>query len=201
VRTLGIFITALLLFLAGDISAQFLGQMSSADALDINAGVAGGYIVFADHATAVAGSVRYGFSDFVEGRGRLGYIDPDHGDGSIILGGDFKYQLWQYKQHDNPLDMALGGGVEYADFEGGSIVSFTGSVIGSIPFELKNKSVIEPYAQFHMRLQKVSGGDSELKAGVNLGAVFSIVNFTDFTAEVQIDDETAFMIGVDVLLF
>ncbi len=203
-RLLKIIGAVALILLTGNASAQILGQMTSARALAIGNGVAGGYAVFADGGTAVLGSLRYGLADYIEGRVRLGFYDPDHGDGSVTFGGDFKYQLWRYKENNNPFDMSLGGGLEFIDYEGGNILSFSGVVIGSIPFELKNGSVIEPYGQFHLRLQKVSwGNDSEtdLKAGVNLGVVFSIARFTDFTAEIQLDDETAFAVGVDILQF
>lgn len=201
-----ILILVLLIACAGQVSAQFLGQMTSARSLDMGKGVFGAYAVFSEDATAVVGSIRYGLANAFEGRVRLGYIDPDRGDGSIIFGADLKYQLWDYKQSDNPFDMGLGGGIEFADFEYGNILSFNGVVVGSMPFTLENGSVLEPYGQFHLRLQRVSNdftdnSESDLKAGVCLGLVFSVARFTDFTTEVQLDDETAFYIGVDFLMF
>jgi hypothetical protein len=206
VRYAKITIVLLLIFSFSQVSAQFLGQMSSARVLDMGKGVAGAYLALPEDAMAVVGSLRYGLANYMEGRLRLGYFDPDHGDGSLIFGADLKYQLWKYKENNNPFDMALGGGIEFTDFEGGNVLSFNGAVLGSVPFVLENASVIEPYGQFHIRLQRVSNdrsddSESDLKAGVNLGLIFSIARFTDFTAEVQIDDEIAFFIGVDFLMF
>lgn len=211
-----VLIVAVLILAAGNVSAQFLGQMSSADVVDLNTGKAGGYVVLADGATAVVGSVRYGFSEYIEGRGRFGFIDPDGGDMSIIFGADLKYQLWGYKQPDYPFDLALGGFLEYADLDRSSLLGVGGSVIGSLPLALENNHSIEPYARFNLRMQRVSfddhtlpgtsnsvkgGSDSELKLGLNIGAVFSVIDLVDFTAEIQIDDDTAFLLGIDILAF
>ncbi|MCP4568170.1 MAG: hypothetical protein GY841_11385 [FCB group bacterium] len=213
-----VFIVTVLILAAGNVSAQFLGQMSSADVVDLNTGKAGGYVVLADGATAVVGSVRYGFSEYIEGRGRFGFIDPDGGDMSIIFGADFKYQLWGYNQPDYPFDLALGGFLEYADLSHSSLLGVGGSVIGSLPLAMKNNHSIEPYARFNLRMQRVSvddftvttglgtetvkgGSDSELKLGLNVGAVFSVIDLVDFTAEIQIDDDTAFLLGIDILAF
>lgn len=205
-KYLKVAITLLLILSVSHASAQFLGQMTSARSLDMGHGVAGAYIAFPENGMAVVGSLRYGLANSLEGRARIGYFDPDNGDGSIIFGGDMKYQLWRYQENNNPFDMALDGGIEFVDFEGGNVLSLNGAVIGSVPFKLENASVIEPYGQFHVRYQRVSSdftddSESDLKAGVNLGVVFSVAKFTDFTAEVQLDDETAFFIGVDFLMF
>lgn len=211
-----IIIVCVLLIAAASASAQYLGQMSPASVLDNGTGKMGGYAILAEHATGVVGSLRYGFSEYVEGRARLGFIDPEAGDMGLILGGDFKYLLWKYKEAGNPFDLSLGGFLEYShlnadlpDHDDSSydsdVLGVGGSVIGSIPFHLENNHTIEPYARVNLRMQRVSfdrgGSDSELKGGVNFGALFSVTQLVDFTAELQIDDEVAFLIGVDFAAF
>lgn len=200
-----IIIACVLMTAAASASAQYLGQMSPASIIDNGTGKMGGYAIIAEHATGVVGSLRYGFSEYVEGRARLGFIDPEAGDMGLILGGDFKYLLWKYKEAGNPFDLSLGGFLEYSGLDAFSLLGVGGSVIGSIPFHLENNHTIEPYARVNLRMQRVSfdrgGSDSELKGGVNLGALFSVTQLVDFTAELQIDDEVAFLIGVDFAAF
>ncbi|MDD4051892.1 MAG: hypothetical protein PHR28_08355 [candidate division Zixibacteria bacterium] len=196
----------LVVLMAGTASAQFLGQMSPASVLPTNSGKFGAYAILAEHSTGVVGSLRYGFSDYLEGRARLGFIDPESGDMGVIFGGDFKYLLWKYKENQNPIDLSLGGFLEYCDNDYSSILGLGGSVIGSIPFHLNNNRTIEPYARLNLRMQRQSfdhGADSntDLKGGVNIGALFLVTPLVDFTAEIQIDDEWAFMVGVDFVAF
>ncbi len=200
--------TALIILLSGAASAQYLGQMSPASILETNTGKFGGYAILAEHATGVVGSLRYGFSEYLEGRARLGIIDPENGDMGVIFGGDFKYQLWKYKENQNPIDLSLGGFLEYSSYEGGNLLGLGGSVIGSMPFQLENNRSIEPYARLNLRMQRVSFdshyGDyshTDLKGGLNVGALFSVTPLVDFTAEIQFDDEIAFMVGVDFVAF
>jgi hypothetical protein len=197
--------TILIVLLAGAASAQYLGQMSPASVMKTGTGKFGGYAILAEHATAVVGSLRYGFSEYLEGRARLGFVDPEGGDLGIIFGGDFKYLLWKYKENENPIDLSLGGFLEYADQNHGSLLGLGGSVIGSLPFHLKNGSSIEPYARLNLRMQRASfdigTSHSDLKGGLNVGALFSVTPLVDFTAEFQIDDEWAFLVGVDFAAF
>lgn len=201
-------IAGLILILAGSASAQYLGQMAPASCLNRSTGNMGTYLIVAEHAMSVVGQLRYGLGEYVEGRARLGFIDPEGGDVSLILGGDLKYSLWKYKQNENPIDLALGAGLEYSDIGPGSYLSVGGSVIGSIPQYLKNGRSLEPYARLNLRLQRYSwdtpygdGSDSDFKIGLNVGSVFRVMDLADFTAEVQIDDEMAFMIGIDLVSF
>jgi hypothetical protein len=215
--------------MAGSASAQFLGQMSPASILDYGTGRVGAYYIGAENADAVIGSVRYGLSSVTEGRFRFGFIDQDgrNTDPHVILGLDGKYLLWDYKGsssttgdagssgYKNPFDLSLGGGIEYAKLNNSSIMGLGLSVIGSMPFRFSNNSVIEPYARFNIRYQrldiddfydplgnKIEGGDdSDFEIGLNIGALFSVTQLVDFTAEFQLDDENAFMLGIDIAAF
>ncbi len=217
---------ALLLITAGSASAQFLGQMSPASVLAQNTGKIGGYIVSAEDAFAVVGSFRYGFGSFTEGRVRLGFIDQEgpHTDPHIILGADAKYVLWKFNDgttgtsspggYKNPIDLSLGGEMEYAKMETSDVLGLGGSVIASRPFLFTNGSSIEPYARLNLRYQRVGfddfyvndvihdgGSDSDFKVGLNVGALFSVTPLVDFTAEFQLDDRDAFMLGIDIAAF
>lgn len=226
-RTVLIF-AALLLITAGSASAQFLGQMSPASVLAQNAGKMGGYIVSADNAFAVVGSFRYGFGSFTEGRVRIGFIDQDgpHTDPHIIIGADAKYVLWKFNGNggtagttsqggfNNPIDLSLGAAMEYGVLESYDVLGLGGSVIASRPFLFTNGSSIEPYARLNLRYQRVGyddyfdnnvrvdgGSDSDFEVGLNIGALFSVTPLVDFTAEIQLDDQDAFMLGIDIAAF
>lgn len=215
-RKVSLFLIALVVLFAAGSSAQFLGQMSPASTLDKGTGKLGGFFVTSENHFAVAGSMRYGFSEFVEGRFRMGLIDAEgpHTDPHLVVGIDFKSLLWQYKQQQNPFDLSVGAGIEYGDFERSSVLGIGGSVIGSMPFQLRNGSTLEPYARINLRYQrtamddyydhdrKIEGdSDSELKAGVNMGVLFAVTRGVDFIAEFQIDEEIAFFFGIDFLVF
>lgn len=229
VRVLRILLPVIIMLMAASASAQYLGQMSPASILDNGTGKIGGYFIGAENANAVVGSIRYGFSDYTEGRFRLGFIDQEgrNTDPHIILGLDAKYLLWKYTEssgtasegesasYKNPFDLSIGGGLEFAKMNNSSILGLGVSVIGSIPYRFENNSVIEPYARFNLRYQrldigdyynplghKIEGGDdSDFEIGLNIGALFSVTPLVDFTAEFQLDDETAFMLGIDIAAF
>lgn len=223
-----VFAFILIVFAAGNVSAQFLGQMSPASILDYGTGKLGGYFFTADDAFGVVGSARYGFSKYVEGRARMGFVDQDGRDTDphIIFGVDVKYLLWEYirkkpvsnsstaAEYYNPFDLSLGFGLEYAKLQTYSVFGLGTSVIGSFPFYFKNRSSIEPYARFNIRYQHnsfdtrhpVTGrveshSDSDFEIGLNLGALFSLTPLVDFTAEFQLDDQNAFYLGVDFAAF
>lgn len=199
-------------------SAQFLGQMSPASVIPPASSKIDSYIMIGENSIGVAGQYRYGFSEYVEGRARLGFIDPEGGDMNVILGADMKYLIMPYVQNESEFDLSLGGGFEYTKLGGVSYLGVTGSVIGSIPVKLENNKSIEPYARLGLRMQRVStddytfnngvttvtvegGSDTKLKIGANIGAEFSVIDLTDFTAEIQIDDEFGFFFGINLFEF
>ncbi|MEE9443378.1 MAG: hypothetical protein V3V99_12005 [candidate division Zixibacteria bacterium] len=201
--------------IAGSASGQFLGQMTSADCLEKGTNIGGGYLIIAEDALGVVGSWRMGLAEYIEGRVRGGLIDPERSDVNLILGIDAKYQLWEYIRGENPFDMSLGTGIEYSRFDDGKYFSLTGSITGSYTHDLQSGKKIEPYAQLHLRLQRVStddiyngvgqkvggGSNSELKLGGSIGAVFSVMTLADFTVELQLDDQFAIMAGLDLFEF
>lgn len=210
------FVVLLLAVSSGVASAQFLGQMTPASTLPVATGKLGGYVVLHENATAVVGSLRYGFSDDFEGRFRLGLIDYDVPDSDIqvVLGTDVKYRLWKYQQNNNPFDFSVGANMEYAGADPGNVFGLGGFVVGSVPVVLSNNTTLEPYGRLGLRYQRVSFGDqrdldgrkidaeSDLKASLSVGALFAATKYVDFTAELMIDDDdVAFLLGVDFAAF
>jgi len=228
VRFFRIVLPVMIILMAGQASAQYLGQMSPASILPTGTGKIGGYFIGADHASAVVGSVRYGFSQYTEGRFRMGFIDEDgkNTNPHMIVGLDGKYMLWKYSKspasgpeggsstYNNPCDLSVGGFVEYARLNFDNVLGLGGSVIASIPYRFSNNSVIEPYARFNLRYQRMEiadyyvldvkfggGSSSDFEIGLNVGALFSVTPLVDITAEFQLDDEMAFMLGIDIAAF
>ncbi len=204
----------LTLVISAPVSAQFLGQMAPASVVETGHSNFGTYLMVGENSLGVAGQLRYGLSDFIEGRARLGFIDPEGGDMNFILGADLKYLIMPYDSVNSKFDLALGGGFEYTDFGYASYLGLQGSVIGSMPMTLKNNRSIEPYARLGLRMQRVSldkvttyagttdgGSDTKLKIGLNVGAEFRVIDLTDFTAELQIDDEVGFFFGITIAEF
>ncbi len=224
-RKLVLVLIIFVLLLTGSASAQFLGQMSSAAILEENTGKAGGYFVAAEDAFAVVGSLRYGFGSYTEGRFRLGFIDQD-GPGTdlhLIMGVDGKFVLWEFgptsgnqatgeTYYNNPIDLSLGFFGEYATLESSRILGLGGGIIASRPFPLTPQSTIEPYARFNIRYERTdqryprpTQGDfregDDFEVGLNVGALFSVTPLVDFTAEFQVAEQMAFMLGIDIAAF
>ncbi|MCK5127776.1 MAG: hypothetical protein KAR42_16085 [candidate division Zixibacteria bacterium] len=214
-----IVLLAVVLF-SSSVSAQLLGQMAPASNLDAGASNIGSYLILAEHATGVVGSYRYGFSSDIEGRARLGFIDPDGGDMSVLVGADLKYLLWnarpaaQQSKDGYPFTFSLGTGFEYSKLGYAKYLGIYGAAIGSFPIRLQNGHSIEPYGRLSLRMQRVSvdsynfggqsfggGSDTKLKIGANIGAEFHVIDLTSFTAEIQIDDDFAFMFGIELFSF
>ena len=112
--------------------------------------------------------------------------------------------------------MSVGAALEYAKLNRSSVLGVGGSVIASLPFRFKNNSAIEPYAAFNLRYQHNKADDyvdelgtrhdgpseSDFEIGLNLGALFSVTQLVDFTAEFQLADyQNAFMFGIDIAAF
>jgi hypothetical protein len=225
VRKTVFILAAIVLISASTVSAQFLGQMSPASILAPNTAKVGGYFVTAEDAFALVGSFRYGFGPYTEGRFRLGFIDQEgpHTDPHIIMGVDAKFQLWQFSEgttgeasggYRNPIDLSVGATMEYATLQWYDVLGIGGSVIASRPFYFQNRTSIEPYGRINLRYQRNHAdayyfedhrydgySDSDFEIGLNIGALFSVTPLVDFTAEFQIDDQTAFMLGIDIAAF
>ena len=180
------------------------GNLATAKTLGQGKGAFGVGVGIAD-ATSFVGWFNYGLSDYIDGRLKLGLIDTDGGDTEITFGADFKYQFWTVNgAMANPLDMAVGGFFEYADYGPASVFQVGGQLIGSYPFILQGGTTLSPYGRFNLRLESVSldvGGrsdsDSDLEFGLNGGVAWQVSPTINVYGEFQIDGNDGVFFGID----
>ena len=180
------------------------GNLATAKALGQGNGAFGVGVGIAD-AKSVIGWFNYGLSEYVDGRLKLGLVDADGSDAEIVFGADFKYQFWSVNgTMANPLDMAVGGFLEYADYGGFSALQVGGQLIGSYPFILQNGTTLSPYGRFNIRLEDWNGehkgvktSDSELEFGLNGGVAWQVTPTVNVYGEFQIDGNDGIFLGID----
>lgn len=180
------------------------GNLATAKAIGQGNGVFGVGVGIAD-AKSVVGWFNYGLSEYIDGRLKLGLVDTDASDTEIAFGADFKYQFWSVNGTvANPLDMAVGGFLEYADYGGLSALQVGGQLIGSYPFVLQNGTVLSPYGRFNIRLEDWNSdnkndkaSDSELEFGLNGGVAWQVTATIKVYGEFQIDGNDGIFLGID----
>lgn len=190
--------------LAIDAHGSAFGNLATAKAIGQGEGVFGVGVGVAD-ATSFTGWFNYGMSEYVDCRLKLGLIDADGGDTEITFGADFKYQFWSATGAvANPLDMAVGGFLEYVDYGPVSVFQVGGQLIGSYPFTLQGGTTLSPYGRFNLRLESVSldvGGrsdsDSNLEFGLNGGVAWQVSPTVNVYGEFQIDGNDGIFLGID----
>jgi hypothetical protein len=196
----------------GDAAGTFFGTASTANSVGMGHGSFQGVVGIAD-ATSFYGAFRYGFSDFTQGRIKLGMADDEGIDASLIFGADFMYQFWkvntqakQQGQTTQPFDMAFQGFIEYGDFDYFSVLEVGGGVIGSYPFVMQNGHKLSPYGRLNIRMEKLSvdvgpvnGDDTNLEFGLNGGVHYQFTSSIGGYAEFQIDGNDGLFIGLDFL--
>jgi len=185
-----------------------MGNLTTADACGFGLGYIGGHIGIADEGTSVFGNLTYGFSDYTEGRLKLGFFDPDYPDADpkIMFGADFKYEFLDYydRNRQNPFDLAFGGFLEFVDYEGGSLLQLGGNAIISIPYRFSSGRRIIPYGRINLRLERASFGDdsdSDFFAGLNGGAKFEASEEFNIYGEFQLDGNAGLFFGVEFRAF
>ncbi len=157
-------------------------------------GIAGG---IAD-ADGISGWFGYGMSKYVDGRLKLGFFDA--GDKThLAVGGDFKWQFWSVAEGSHyPMDMAIGGFLEYLDGDGGSVTEIGSHLVGSYPFRLTNGSTLSPYGRINVRLEHISVADkSDIRFGLNGGAAWAVNHNLKFFGEFQVDGNDGVFFGVE----
>ena len=113
------FALALVLLFTTTARAQFLGQLTDARVLDQGRSLMGGYIgIYDDDVFSVFGQYRYGFAPAIDGGFKIGFVDASGGESGIAVAGDARYQLLHQRpaspqQAENPVDVSLGGGLEF----------------------------------------------------------------------------------------
>ncbi len=198
---------ALVAFATASVSAidahgSAFGNFAIAKASGQGKGTLGSGVGIADNATSVVGWFNYGLSEYVDGRVKIGILDPDNGDSKVTLGADIRYQFWDIGDIiKRPFDMAFGGLFEYVDYDFGSVWQFGGQAIGSYPFKLSNGTTISPYGRFNIRLEGYSsekgGSDTKLKFGLNGGVAWEASPTINVYGEFQIDGNDGIFLGID----
>lgn len=157
-------------------------------------GISGG---IAD-ANSFGGWFGYGMSKYVDGRIKLAFWDAGPST-QLALGGDFKWQFWSVAEGSRyPMDMALGGFLEYLDGDGGSVTEIGSHLVASYPFRLSNGSTLSPYGRLNVRIEHVSVVDkSDIRFGLNAGAAWEASRNLKFFGEFQIDGNDGVFLGVE----
>lgn len=185
------------------------GYLSTADACGFGVGRIGGFAGIGDNGTTLFGAITYGFSEYTEGRVKLGFFDPDapDADPSLTVAFDFKYEFMDYydRHTKNPFDLAFGGFFELTDLDGATVWDLGANAIGSIPYKFSSGRRLVPYVRFDVRVEHVSVDDfdseSDFRAGLNLGTKFEMSQDLHFYGEIQIDGNFGFFTGVDIRAF
>ncbi|UCD16877.1 MAG: hypothetical protein JSV44_10525 [Candidatus Zixiibacteriota bacterium] len=187
------------------------GNLTTADACGFGVGYIGGFAGIADEGTSIFGGLTYGFSDYTEGRVKIGFFDPDvrGADPKIMVALDFKYEFMDYydRLRKNPFDLAFGGFMEFVDFEYGSVLGLGGSIIGSIPYRFQSGHRLIPYARLNLRLERVSydaadfDDESDFRVGLNLGTKYEVSDNLGLYGEFQLDGNAGLFLGLDFRAF
>jgi hypothetical protein len=173
-------------------TAQTYGQGKAT--IGIHAGLA--------DANAFGGWFGFGMSKYTDCRVKLGIYDAGRST-RLALGGDFKWQFWSMAPGSRyPLDMAVGGFIEYDNFPGGSVLQLGSHLIGSYPIELYKSGVLSPYGRLSVRLHRTSysgiaDSNSDIKFGLNGGAAWEVTNAMKMYGEFQFDGNDGVFFGIE----
>jgi hypothetical protein len=191
-------LTASLLLLPTPVSAQFLGQVSTARTVDQGANDVGGFFGLYDHAVALFGQYRRGLSAAADFGAWAGFIDPEGGKASLVLGGDVKFQILDDQKTD-PFDLALDSRVALVDYPGSFLFSLGESVVFSHDFKVCHGSVLAPYGAVNLRLDHASSHTDWNVAAVG-GAKWEVSDLIDGYGELVIDDDLGLVVGLNFKL-
>ncbi|SYZ73653.1 conserved exported hypothetical protein [Candidatus Zixiibacteriota bacterium] len=210
-RTLAFSIFVLLLIgtmARADSFGLISGALSTAEASGFGNGYLGVFGAFGDNANSFFGTISYGFSNYTDGRFKIGFSDPD-GPGTnpqLFIATDLKYQFMNYndKSHKQPLDMAVGGLLEYVDYDPVTMLQLGGFLTGSIPYRFNNGTRLIPYGRLNFRLERASydgHSQSDFEAGLNLGTKYEWTHDVNMYGEIQIDGNTSLYLGMEFRAF
>jgi hypothetical protein len=190
----------------GDSAGLASGTMTTANACGFGVGYFGGILGLGDNFTSFIGTLNYGFSQYTEGRAKLGIVDAEGTSATLFLGADMKYQLLDHYDavHPSPLDLALGGFFEWASFDPNTVLQLGGNVIGSIPYRFTGGQRLIPYGSVNVRLERLSANgnsNTNLELGLNIGAKFEMSSDMSFYGELQIDGNTGLFLGTEIRAF
>ena len=181
--------------------AQYSGQLSTAETVLKGTSVGSGFVAVYEDGFGVIGQYRVGFGGYSDIGGKAGIIDYDKGDQTgFFVGVDYKYQIMEVRIQD-PIDMSIGGLVDFAHFEHFNLLSFGGFMTGSYPFEMDSGRKIAPYGRLILRIDREDpdyfDSDTDFNIGLNAGGALELSSSTSAYAELQLDNiQTAFFMGV-----
>lgn len=195
--------------LAGSSAGTLFGSLTTATTVGMGHGAFQGGVGIAD-LTTVYGAYRYGFSNYTQGRIKLGLADDQNINTKLIFGADFLYQFWDVKQgtaeSKKPFDMGFQGFFEYGDFDYVSLLEIGGAVVGSYPFLMSNGHTLTPYGRVDIRMEKsnydvsIPGlDDTNLEFGINAGVHYQFTKDIGGYGELQLDGNDGIFLGIDFL--
>ena len=152
------------------------------------------YVGIYDGVQSLAGGIRYGVGGYSDISVRLGLLDYQNTSNGIVLSGDYRYQLMELRIKD-PLDLSLGGLVEYVSATGANIFSLGGFVIGSRNIHLTDSMDLWPYARLTLRWDSYQN-DDKINIGFNPGASLDLSETATVTGEFQFDNDFGFVAGL-----
>lgn len=188
---------ALVLLVAATAQAQFMGQLTDARVLKDAQSLLGGYVgIYNDNAVSAFGQYRYGMTDVIDGGFKMGFLDPGKGSNTgITVAGDLRYQVLFQKLKD-PVDLSLGGGLEFFFGSHLTILSFLANGVISHRFESQTGKGVTPYGRLQARIQRNSpdfgSTNTDGEVGVSLGGEFEVAPAISVASELQLDSEVDF---------
>lgn len=201
------------------VSAQFLGQLSTAQTLNKGETMLGAYLGVYEDAFSVFGQFRHGMVKYLDFGFKMGMLnlDPGYGEGKtgLTFGGDVKYWFLERESND-PLDISLGGGMEFLKITDYSLFTLGGNIIASYEFEYGGEKSVSPYGRLNLRWERASfkrssrwmwgnergdWTDDDMGVALSLGADLKLSQDFNLVGELQIDDNVGFIVGVNYKVF
>ena len=187
-----------------DAYGSAFGTLSKAQVIGQGAGDIGLAVGAADLSSFV-GFFAYGLSESTEGRVKLGIADDRGVDATVTFGLDFHYQMLDFNSavQQDPLDLSVGGFLEYVNFDDPSVFQIGADLLGSIPFSLSGGTTLTPYGRFNVRLERYKGtikdesrSETELKFGLSLGTCWDMSENFGLYGEFQFDGNDGLFAGL-----
>jgi len=179
--------------------AQYSGQLSTAETVLKGTSEGSGFVAIYEDGFGVIGQYRAGFGGYSDLGGKAGIIDYEEGQTGFFAGLDYKYQIMEVRIQD-PIDMSIGGMVDFALFDKFNILSFGGYLVGSRPLELSSGRKITPYGRLILRIDRadhdIAGEDTDFNIGISAGGALELSSSTKALLELQLDEEVALFMGV-----
>lgn len=189
---------ACLLLSPSGASAQFLGQVSTARTVDKGANDVGGFFGVYDHAVALFGQYRRGFSSAADFGAWAGFVDPTAGNADLALGGDIKFLVLDDHTGD-PFDLALDSRLSLIDYPGSVLFSVGESVVFSHDYKISRGSILAPYGAVNLRLDHAYS-TTNLEVAAAGGVKWEISDLLDGYGELVIDNDLGLVLGLNFKL-